>query len=95
MNQQQLKWIYLVGLSLVWGSSFILIKKGLVGLSPIQLGALRTFLAGIFLLLIGFKSLKKIKKHQWKWIAVSAFLGTFFPAFIVLLNAIPVIASNL
>ena len=82
MNQQQLKWIYLVGLSLVWGSSFILIKKGLVGLSPVQLGALRTFLAGIFLLLIGFKSLKKIKKHQWKWIAVSAFLGTFFPAFI-------------
>jgi drug/metabolite transporter (DMT)-like permease len=81
MNQQQLKWVYLVSLSLVWGSSFILIKKGLLGLSPLQLGAFRTFLAGIFLLLIGFKSLKKIKREQWKWITVSAFLGTFFPAF--------------
>ncbi len=82
MDHKQLKWIYLVALSLVWGSSFILIKKGLLGLTPLQLGALRTFLAGIFLLLIGARSLSKIKKQQWKWIAVSAFLGTFFPAFL-------------
>lgn len=82
MSNQQRKWCYLISLSIVWGSSFILIKKGLVGLTPLQLGALRTFLAGIFLLLIGAKSLKKIKIHQWRWIAVSAFLGTFFPAFL-------------
>ncbi|MBW2960366.1 DMT family transporter [Mesonia aestuariivivens] len=82
MDNQKLKWFYLVALSLVWGSSFILIKKGLLGLTPLQLGALRTFLAGIFLLLIGAKSLRKIKKHQWRWIVVSALLGTFFPAFL-------------
>jgi drug/metabolite transporter (DMT)-like permease len=34
------------------------------------------------LLLIGFSYLKKIKKNEWKWIAISAFLGTFIPAFL-------------
>jgi len=81
MQQSHYKWLYLVSLSLVWGSSFILIKKGLVGLTALQLGALRTVLAAVFLLIIGFNSVKKIKKEQWKWIGVSAMLGSFFPAF--------------
>src|SRR5690606_26353479 len=57
------------------------IKKGLIGLTAMQLGALRILLAAVFLFIIGFNSLKKIKKKDWKWISVSAFLGTFFPAF--------------
>jgi len=81
MQQSHYKWLYLIALSLVWGSSFILIKKGLVGLTAMQLGALRTVLASVFLLIIGFNSIKKIKKEQWKWITVSALLGSFFPAF--------------
>ena len=76
------KWLYLVLLSVVWGSSFILIKKSLIGLTPLQLGALRTLFAGIFLLIVGFSYLKKIRKPQWKWIAISALLGTFIPAFL-------------
>ncbi|OSY87067.1 permease [Tenacibaculum holothuriorum] len=82
MNTQKLKWIYLVILSLIWGSSFILIKKGLIGLTPIQLGAIRMLITAIFLLLIGFKSLKKIQKKHWKYVAYTAALGTFFPAFL-------------
>lgn len=82
MNSKQLKWLYLTALSLVWGSSFILIKKGLVGLTPIQLGSLRIIFAALFLLLIGFKSLSKIPLHQWKYIALTALLGTFIPAFL-------------
>jgi hypothetical protein len=38
MESKQLKWVLLTVLSLIWGSSFILIKKGLIGLTPIQLG---------------------------------------------------------
>jgi drug/metabolite transporter (DMT)-like permease len=76
------KWLYLSLLSVVWGSSFILIKKALIGLTPLQLGALRTLFAAIFLLIVGFSFLKKIKKQQWKWITISAFLGTFIPAFL-------------
>ena len=60
MNNELRKWIYLFVLAFVWGSSFILIKKSLIGLTPIQLGALRTLIAGLFILAIGFKSIKKI-----------------------------------
>ena len=82
MKLKQLKWFYLIALALVWGSSFILIKRGLVGLTPMQLGSLRIIFAALFLLLIGFKSLSKIPLHQWKYIAVTATLGTFIPAFL-------------
>ena len=82
MESKQLKWIYLLILSLIWGSSFILIKKGLLGLSAIQVGSLRIIFASFFLLVIGSKSLTLIPKLKWKYIAVTAFLGTFFPAFL-------------
>jgi drug/metabolite transporter (DMT)-like permease len=81
MNGTNTKWIYLVILSLIWGSSFILIKKSLLGLTPFQLGALRTIITGIFLFSVGFKTLKYIELNQWKWLALSGFLGSFFPAF--------------
>lgn len=51
------KWVYLIVLSIIWGSSYILIKKGLVGLTPIQLGAFRILMTTIILLLVGYKSL--------------------------------------
>lgn len=82
MNNQQLKWFYLIVLSIIWGSSFILMKKALIGLSPIQLGALRTLFAGIFVIAIGYKRIRRIEKQQWKYVAISAVLGTFFPAFL-------------
>ena len=82
MGNSRMKWIYLGLLSLVWGSSFILIKKGLVGLSALQVGSLRVVFAALFLLIIGLRSLKKVKRHQWKWLAVSGFFGTFFPAYL-------------
>lgn len=82
MESKQLKWVYLIALALVWGSSFILIKRGLVGLTPMQLGSLRIIFAAIFLLLIGFKSLSKIPLRQWKYIALTATFGTFIPAFL-------------
>ncbi len=69
-------------LSLVWGSSFILMKKALIGLTPIQVGALRMLIAAVFLLLIGFKSLKQIQKRHYKFIFLTSFLSTFFPVFL-------------
>lgn len=82
MESKQLKWVLLTVLSLIWGSSFILIKKGLIGLTPIQLGSLRILFAGVFLLIIGFKSISKISFQQWKFIAITAFFGTFIPAYL-------------
>lgn len=82
MISKHLKWVYLIVLSLIWGSSFILIKKGLVGLSAMQLGSLRIIFAALFLLFIGLKSLPKIPKEKWKYIALTSFFGTFIPAYL-------------
>lgn len=76
------KWVYLFILSLIWGSSFILIKKGLVGLDAYQLGSLRIVLTSLFLFSVGFKSIKQIRKKHWVWIAVSGFVSSFFPPFL-------------
>lgn len=75
------KWTYLIVLSIIWGTSFILIKKGLLGLTPYQLGALRTVFTGLFLFTVGYNRIKTIKKEDWKWIVLSGFLGSFIPAF--------------
>lgn len=82
MNAKQLKWAYLLILSLIWGSSFILIKRGLVGLTAIQVGSFRIIFAALFLLIVGFKSLGKISRRQWKFVAITSFFGTFTPAFL-------------
>ena len=82
MQQKQLKWPLLLVLSLIWGSSFILIKKGLIGLTPFQLGSLRIVFAALFLLMIGFKSILKIPHHQWKFIIITSLFGTFIPVYL-------------
>lgn len=82
MGTNNQKWIYLVLLSIIWGSSFILIKKGLVGLTDYQLGSSRIVLTSIFLFVVGFRSLKQVQKHHWKWICVSGFISSFFPPFL-------------
>ncbi|OUS14231.1 permease [Nonlabens dokdonensis] len=88
MDNSRLKYLYLIILSLIWGSSFILIKKALGGengelvLQPLQLGAVRTMISGVILIAIGWKSFAATDKKDWPWLAVSGLLGTFFPAFL-------------
>ena len=82
MSNRNKKWLYLAILSLVWGSSYILIKKTLIGLTPLQLGSLRIIFTTIILLFIGFSSLKKIPKNKWKWIFLTGYIGSFFPSFL-------------
>ena len=81
MKNPNVKWLFLLILSVIWGSSFILIKKSLLGLDPYQLGALRTIITGVILLTWGFHLLKTIPKSKWKWLCISGFLGSFIPAF--------------
>ena len=76
------KWFFLFILALVWGSSFILIKKSLIGLTALQLGALRIIISGIFILTIGFHKLKTLSKTDWKWVMITGIVGTFLPAFL-------------
>ena len=75
------KWLYLFLLSLIWGSSYILIKRGLVGLSAIELGSARIVISTAFLLVLGFNSLSGLSRYHWKWLIITGLLGTFFPSF--------------
>jgi len=66
---------------MIWGSSFILIKKSLLGFTPIQVGGLRILFASLLLFLIGFKSLKTLEKADWKWVVIAGLCSSFFPPF--------------
>lgn len=82
MKALQIKWWLLGMLALIWGSSFILIKKGLVGLTPFQLGSMRIVFCAVFLLAFGFTSLTKIPLYKWKFVALTSLFGTFIPAYL-------------
>lgn len=81
MSNDNKKWVYLILLSIIWGSSYILIKKTLIGVSPLQLGSLRVIFTTMVLFILGFSSLKKIPKDKWKWIFLTGYIGSFFPSF--------------
>ena len=68
-------------LSLIWGSSFILIKRSLLGFTPIQVGGLRILFASLLLFFVGFKSLKTVSTADWKWITIAGLCSSFFPPF--------------
>jgi drug/metabolite transporter (DMT)-like permease len=70
----------LIFLSIVWGSSFILMKRGLEEFSPIQVGALRVSIAATSLFIIGFKHLRAITKKNFVFLALAGLLGNFGPA---------------
>ncbi len=81
MPPSRLKWVLLIALAMIWGSSFILIKHGLSGLTPLQLGSVRIICASCFLIAIGFRTLPQIPTRQWRHIALTALCGTFIPAY--------------
>ena len=67
---------------MIWGTSFILIKKGLEVYSPNELGALRISIACLCLLPFAIKNLTKIPQRYWKWIVFSGLIGNLIPAFL-------------
>ncbi|MFC6996720.1 DMT family transporter [Rufibacter roseus] len=77
-----LAWFILGGLSLIWGTSFILIKKGLTVFSSDELGALRITIATLALLPFALKGLKAPKPGQWKFLLLSGLIGNLIPAFL-------------
>ncbi len=77
-----LQWILLTILVLIWGSSFILMKRTLVFYSNTELGSLRIVFAGLVLLPFAFKRMRGISKKNWFWIIVVGLIGNTFPAFL-------------
>ena len=82
MNADKEKWILLIVLSIIWGSSFILIKKSLDHFTPYQVGALRVLIAGIILMPIAISKYRLFPKKHLKWLILAAFTGNFIPMFL-------------
>lgn len=69
-------------LCLIWGSSFILMKLGLVALSAYQVASLRIASAGLVLLPFALTAFKAIEKNKRFFVLLSGLLGSFFPAYL-------------
>ena len=75
-------WSLLVILTLIWGSSFILITRGLEVFSPGEVGAYRMVAAASLLLPLSLPRIKQLSKTQVKNLLVTGLLGSFIPAFL-------------
>ena len=75
-------WLLLGLLALIWGSSFLLIKKGLLGFAPEQLAAIRIASAGFVLLPFILKRFKTVQPHHWLKLICVGLVGSFIPAFL-------------
>ena len=87
MNQKTQAWFYLILLSFIWGSSFILMKRGMHSLdgtpifSSLQVGVLRIVIAGIVLLPLILLNIKKVqRKKDWLYFLIVGYFGNFFPS---------------
>ncbi len=75
-------WVLLVLLGVTWGSSFILIKKGLVAFDAVQVAGLRLLLSGLAFVPVVVWVWRRIDWSRWKDILWVGATGNFFPAFL-------------
>jgi drug/metabolite transporter (DMT)-like permease len=75
-------WGLLILLSLIWGSSFILIKRGLEIFSPGEVGAYRIVAAATFLLPLSIPRVRNLSRKQILNLLIVGLIGSFIPAFL-------------
>jgi drug/metabolite transporter (DMT)-like permease len=84
-----LSWVLLLALASIWGSSFILMKRGMTAFdgtalfSDVQVASLRMSIAGLVLLPFALRFFKKIKTiKQFLLLMTVGLSGNFFPSFL-------------
>ena len=82
LNKTYWQWIWLIGLAFIWGSSFILIKRGLNSYSPEQVAAYRMLFASILLIPIAYKNRKKVTRKNFIFLLEVAFIGNAIPSYL-------------
>lgn len=82
LTKRYWQWFFLLFLSFLWGSSFILMKRGLESFTNNQVAAIRIFTAFVFFIPFIIRRLRKIKRQNVKSLLVIGFIGNFFPAFL-------------
>jgi len=87
MKNDKLAWPILIFLALVWGSSFILMKKsmypvtaGVMVMNPYQVGSLRVVLAGLVMLPFAIRHLKELKRNNIFLLLLVGVSGNLIPA---------------
>ncbi|HEY5750890.1 MAG TPA: DMT family transporter [Chryseolinea sp.] len=82
-NNPRSKAFLLLGiLSLIWGTSFILIKQGLKAFAPDEVGSLRVAFASLFLLPMAIVKVRELKRDDYWKLFASGMMGVFIPAFL-------------
>ena len=79
-NGSFFSWLSLGFLALIWGSSFILMKRGLEAYSAIEVGALRVVISATVLLPLALRNYKEYLKKYWKHFLFFAALTNLGPA---------------
>jgi drug/metabolite transporter (DMT)-like permease len=77
-----INWVILVVLVLVWGSSFILMKKGLEAYSFQQVALLRLAITGLFLVPFAIRSIRKVNLKKLGLMTIVGVVGNGIPAFL-------------
>lgn len=74
--------VLLILLSLIWGTSFILIKHGLKVFAPDEVGALRVSAASLFMLPIALIQIRGLRRDHYLKLFASGMFGVFIPGFL-------------
>lgn len=82
MRDRLINWGIFIALSVIWGSSFILMKEGMHALSAYQVASIRILSAGLVLTPFALKALKQVPRNKWLLVILSGLLGNFFPAYL-------------
>jgi len=82
MNSKFTNWFLFIALSFIWGSSFILMKEGLVHLSAFQVASLRIISSGFILLPVTITAIRKIPSNKLFIVFMSGVLGSLLPAYL-------------
>jgi drug/metabolite transporter (DMT)-like permease len=81
-NTSAVKWLLMTTLALIWGSSFILMKRGLEDFHPGQVASIRMLTSFLCLFPFVIRKSNEIKKNQWKYIFATGLVGNGIPAFL-------------
>lgn len=79
-NTELKAWLTLCFLSVIWGTSFILIKKSLIVFTPVQVALLRIAISGVAFAPFFFYHLKRHEWHRWWMYVIIALTGSAVPA---------------
>ncbi len=81
MSNKFINWGIFVLLCFIWGSSFILMKESLKGLTVLQIASLRIFVAGLVFSPFAIFHISKIPRKKMGLVLLAGLFGNLLPAF--------------